>query len=243
MIFFVLLFVQISIFGALIAILRYVLKRYFGTASNHLETLTQECTAKLAEAKKRMEEANTQYQNVLTKAKEDGERLKQQFSEEGIKAKEETLNQARGQSEEIVARAQTAASILKEEMEQKVNQEATKKTLLLVRQLLTGKMSQETHSHWISELSKSGFDGLNRLNISDDSKEIEIVSAYPLKPAEKTMLLAPLKQKFGREIPMKEKVSPELILGVRLTIGNVVIDGTLQYRIEEAIKNAKSANS
>lgn len=238
MIFFILLFIQVAIFGVLIAILRYVLKRHIGSASSHLETLAQEGTAKLVEAKKRMEEADAQYNSVVTKAKEDGEGMKQQLIDEGLRVKEEMLAQARRQSEEIVERAQTAADILREEMEQKINQGVAKKAHLLIQKLLAGKLSQETHSDWVSDLSKSGFDGLDRLNVSEDIKEIEIVSAFPLKPAEKTMLLAQLKQKLGREIPIKETVNPELILGVCLTVGNVVIDGTLRYRIQEAMKHA-----
>ena len=243
MIFFLLLFIQIAIFGALIFLLRHLLKRHIGTASSRLEVLTQEATNKLIEAKKRMDEANAHYEQVLTKSKEDAERSKQQLVDEGFKVKQEMLDQAHKQSEEIMHRAKMAAEAITEELEEKIKQEAIKLTYALVKQVLSGKMSEETHAYWMVEILKGGFDGLAHLNISGDVKEAELVSTFPLKSAEKALLLEQLKKKVGKSIQIKEKVDPELILGFRLTVGSVVIDGTLKNRIEEALINAQSGTS
>ncbi|MBI4357685.1 MAG: F0F1 ATP synthase subunit delta [Candidatus Omnitrophica bacterium] len=237
-----LVLIQIAIFASLIVVLRHLLKRHVGTASSHIEALTQDATQKLVEAKKRLDEANAYYSDILAKSKEEGGRLKQQLIEEGLKAKQEMLDQVRKQGQEIVERAQTAATLLKERLDQEINEEARKRTLQLVQQLLAGKMSEETHAHWVNELVKSGFDGLNRLHVPDDIKEIEVVSAFPLKPAQKTMLSEQLKRRFGREVALKEKVNPELILGIRLTVGNVVVDGTLAHRAKEVLTHASFAS-
>ncbi len=242
MVFFLLLFIQLSIFGILIYLLRFLLKRHIGTASSRLDVLTQEHTQKLAEAKKRMDEANAYYSDVVVKAKEEGERARQQLIDDGIKAKGEMVEQARKTGEEIVERAQTAADLMKQHLEQKIDEESAKKAYQLIRELLPGKMGEETHAQWVRELLKNGFERLNRLHVADDVKEIKVISAFPLKPGEKTLLASRLKEGLGREVRLAEEVNPELILGIYLTVGNVVIDGTLQYRAQEALKHAPSTS-
>ena len=242
MIFFMLLLVQLSIFGGLIFLLRFLLKRHIGSASSRLELLTQEHTQKLADAKRRMDEANAYYGGVLVKAKEDAELARQQLISEGIKAKEEMIEQARKQGDEVVERAQTAADIMKQQLEQKIDEESAKKAYQVIHGLLPGKMGEETHAQWVRELLKNGFDRLNRLHVPDDVKDIKVISAFPLKPAEKTLLISRLKESLGREVKLSEQVDPDLILGICFTIGNVVIDGTLRYQAQEALKHAPSTS-
>lgn len=237
MIFFLLVFIQIVIFGGLVFFLRHLIKQNIGSASSHLEALAQEAREKLSEAKRKVDEADSFYSSTLMKAKDEGDQAKQQLIEEGMKLKQEALEQVRKQSEEIVERAQTAAQLIKEDLETKINQEAAQKTSVLVRQILSGKMTEETQVRWVSDLIKMGLDGLNRLQIPHEVKEIEIVSAFALKPAEKALLLSRLKEKLGREIATKESVDPDLILGVRLKIGNIVLDGSFQHQVQEALKN------
>lgn len=240
MVFFLLLLIQLAIFGGLIFLLNFLLRRHMGAASSRLEALTHEHTQKLTEAKKRMDEANVYYSEVLVKAKDDGERAKQQLIAEGIKEKQETIEQAHRQADEIVERAQTAAEMMSQQLDQKIDEESARKAYQTVRGLLSGKMGEETHTNWVRELLKSGFERLNRLHVSDDVKEVKVSSAFPLKAAEKTALISRLKESLGREMRLSEEVNPELILGICLTAGSVVIDGTLRYRVQEALKHVQS---
>lgn len=238
-----LLFIQILIFGALVAILRYVLKRHVGSASSHIQELTQECTRKLVDAKKRMDEANDYYNSTVAHSKEEGEHVKQQLVQEGQKDKENLLQQGRKQGEETTHRAQIAAENLVNEQEKRIDARAAEKTLEIIQQLLPGKMSEETHSHWVGELIQSGLDGLKRLNIPEDVPEVQVFSAFPLKPEERNLLRDRLSEMVGKTIHLEEEVNPQLILGLRFTMGRLVIDGTLQFKIHEFLKNAQHASN
>lgn len=242
MLFILLILIPALICGILIVVLRQIMKRHIGTVSSQLESLTQEYNQKLADAKKRMDEANTYYEATTAKSKEDGERLRQQFIDEGFKEKQQMLDQARAQSEEITQRAHAAGEVLLQEINQKIDQAARDKAIHVIQTLLSGKMSEETHSYWVNELVKGGFDGLSRLNVPDHVKEADVTSAFPLKPAEKTILMEQLKQKLGRSVEIEESVDPKLILGLRVKIGSVLIDGSFDYRIREALSHGPSAN-
>lgn len=243
MLFVSLVLIQLLIFGALAVLLRYVLTRNISQAQGHLQKLTQDCTEKLDEAKKRKEEADRYYQDVLNKAKEEGERLKHELIQEGTKAKEEMLEMARQQGDEIVRRAQTAADLLRQEMDEKIEEQTIEKTRQILLELLPGKISEETHSYWVTELIKKGFEDLSRLHVSEHTREAQVVSAFPLKPNEKTLLRDHLNRKLGRPIQLREEVDPELILGLRVTLDSLVIDGTLQFRIRETLRHAQSQNA
>lgn len=224
-------------------VLRHVLKSHIGVATTQFDSLAQESAARLAEAKKRMEEAEAHYNETVAKARADGEKMKQDLIEEGIKTKQETIDQARKQSEEIMDRAKSAAELLREELDKKINEEAQRKALELIKKIMVGKIAEETHAHWVKELIQSGFDGLSRLNVSGQIDEVELHSAFPVTAAQKSALAEQLSKKLGKTLRFKEKVDPELILGVRFSIGGILIDGTLLHYFKEGLENGTSARN
>ena len=243
MIFIQLVFVQFVILGVLLAVLRYLMKRHIGSASSHFQALTEDCTLKLEEAKKQKEDANEFYNRTLAKAKEEGDKSRQELIQEGHKIRDEIIEQARKQSLEMTNRAQVASENMVAEIEQRIDARAKEKMHQLIQELLPGKMSEETHSYWVKSLIQNGFEGLKRLNISDQAQEAQVITAFPLKPDEKKMLIEELNKKIGRTVRLKEEINPEAILGIRVMFDNLVIDGTLQFKIQESLRQAESENA
>ncbi len=60
-----------------------------------------------------------------------------------------------------------------------------------------------------------------------------IESAFPISDAEKEILLKELEKKFGRKIRAEVTVREELIGGVKIIVGDVVIDGSVKAQIEK----------
>jgi F0F1-type ATP synthase membrane subunit b/b' len=243
MLFITLFVVLIVIFGGAVLVLRHVLKAHVGMATTQFDSLAQESAARLAESKKRMEEAEAHYHATMTKAKADSEKMKQDLIAEGIKAKQEALDQARKQSEEIMDRAQSAAELIREELDKRVSEEAQQKALELIKKIMVGKIAEETHAHWIKELIQNGLDDLNRLHIPGQVEEIELHSAFPVTTAQKNALSEQLSKKLGKTLRFKEKVDPELILGIRFSIGGILVDGTLLHYFKERLEHGTSATS
>ncbi len=57
--------------------------------------------------------------------------------------------------------------------------------------------------------------------------EVELTTAYPLKPAQEKLLAEALRKKLGREVHITSREDPELIGGFRLRAGDMVIDSTV----------------
>jgi F-type H+-transporting ATPase subunit delta len=60
----------------------------------------------------------------------------------------------------------------------------------------------------------------------------EIETAYPLSAVEEKNWVRVLEQKWGKNIEPTYKVVPELIGGIRVTIGDVVLDQTVRAKLD-----------
>ncbi|MEY3200875.1 MAG: synthase, delta subunit, partial [Pseudomonadota bacterium] len=70
--------------------------------------------------------------------------------------------------------------------------------------------------------------------------EAHIESAFPLDEATLGKLVADLEQKFGNKVRVQVSVSPELIGGVRIAVGDQVIDASVRGKLAAmatALKN------
>ncbi|WP_432520919.1 F0F1 ATP synthase subunit delta [Kineococcus sp. SYSU DK006] len=61
-----------------------------------------------------------------------------------------------------------------------------------------------------------------------------VVSATPLSDAQRERLAAALTRQYGRAVTVTVDVQPELVGGLRVSIGDDVIDGSIATRLDEA---------
>lgn len=71
------------------------------------------------------------------------------------------------------------------------------------------------------------------LLIHEANKElsVEIQSAFPLSDSQKDSVISILKQKYSRSVTATSAVRPELIGGVRIVIGDEVIDASVSGKL------------
>ncbi|PZP64553.1 MAG: F0F1 ATP synthase subunit delta [Azospira oryzae] len=62
--------------------------------------------------------------------------------------------------------------------------------------------------------------------------EVEIESAYELDEAQRAALVQKLRAKYGREVSARVKVVPELIGGVRIHVGDEVMDASVRGKLD-----------
>lgn len=67
----------------------------------------------------------------------------------------------------------------------------------------------------------------------DGAIDVEIVSAYALKPDAEKELATALKKKLGREVNISSSKDPALIGGVRIRAGDMVVDGSVAGAVSQ----------
>ena len=236
--FYLLLLIQLLVFGGLAILLRQLLTRNITGATAHLQQLSQDYTKKEEQAEKRLEEAEQYYKKTLAKAQEEIHQLKAKFEKETQEAKDKILKQAHIESEEIVQRANKTKQVILSEIEDRIAKEAIEKACELVEDVLSGQFKLGVHSGWVDDLIENGFKQMSKLHIGDDITEAKVTSALPLEKNQRNKLSQKLKSIFKKNITVKEEVDPKVVAGIVITIGNLVLDGSLRSKIRERIKHA-----
>lgn len=67
----------------------------------------------------------------------------------------------------------------------------------------------------------------------DGAIDVEVVSAFALKPAAEKELATALKKKLGREVNIISSKNPALIGGVKIRAGDMVIDGSVAGAVSQ----------
>jgi F-type H+-transporting ATPase subunit delta len=61
-----------------------------------------------------------------------------------------------------------------------------------------------------------------------------VIVALPLEEAHRDRLVAALRQMYGRAVHLNVDVDPDVLGGIRVEIGDEVLDGTVSRRLDEA---------
>jgi len=82
-----------------------------------------------------------------------------------------------------------------------------------------------------------------KLALAAAGKEpLEIVSARPLAPAELDQIVTRLSRSYARSFEITQRTDPSLLGGVRITMGDRRIDGSLAGRLEELSRELFARN-
>lgn len=231
---------QIVIFVGLVILLRRILSQNMLSAASHLQGLSAEYTRRHEELKRQVKEAERQYQEQLEKARIESAEMMTQAKQEAESTKMRTLSEARSESEQIIKQAMESSSGLKSEFEERVNRRAIQRAAELVQQVLPGALRKEMQSQWLDDLLKDGLSQVKQLALQEDIQEVRVASAFGLSEPQRRVLSSHLKEYLGREISIVEKVDERLVAGLIISVGNLVLDGSLQSKIRGAVRDAQS---
>ncbi|MDI6750323.1 MAG: F0F1 ATP synthase subunit delta [Pseudomonadota bacterium] len=77
-------------------------------------------------------------------------------------------------------------------------------------------------------------------NAQEDTREARVISAFPLTEAQLAKLVGELERKFGYKIKPTVEVDPELIGGVRIALGDQVIDASVRGKLNAMAVSLKN---
>lgn len=235
--------VQVIVFIVVVIFLKTILSKNLQKATSHLTELNSDYDSKIGEAKGKVTEANKFFDESILKAKTEAESMKVQIVQEARDTQEALLKEARKNGEDILDQAHKTKESMMQEIDAMVEERAVEKAGELLEMMLPAELGDQMHAYWFGELCKYGLDELSRLNLSADVTEARVTSAYALTAPQKEKLEKILKDKLSRPIHLVESADKALIMGVKVLLGSVVIDGSLRFKIKEALKHARNSSN
>ncbi len=230
---------QLFIFAVLIFLLRRVLNKNVSDATKHLDELNHDYSEKEKKLNQELVDATRKSQNIIKEAQEEAERLRTQNIKDTESQRDKILNQARIQSDTIIQQADKSRQALIFELGARIEKEAINKACELMQTTLPQTLKQDVHQYWVKELLENGFNQLRHLQLPEDVDQIKIASAFALTQEQRKDLSKKIKEVFGCEMVIKEEIEPRVVAGLIISIGSLVLDGSLKNKIEEQTKSAK----
>lgn len=238
-----LILLQVVVFIVLIFIFRKIMTENVVSAAKHLEELSQDYDKKQQEIDKGLVDAKQKAQEILSTAQNDAEKQREQIIKEAQAEKDRIIAQARTQSNDLIQQADKSRQLLISEIDDRIAKEAVEKACELIKDVLPEKFKEDAHSYWVEELLRNGLDQLENLPISEHVQEIKVTSAFPLNEAWRKILLTKFMDMFKREMTLKEEIDPGVVGGLIVSIGDLVLDGSLKSKIQERAKKIHSQDA
>lgn len=229
---------EVLIFVTFILIFRRVMTKNVTSAARHIEDLSQDYTKKQEEAAFRLEEAKQKAEEIIAKAEEATEASRVKTIKEIEAERERVIQEARTQSSEIIRQAERSRQFLVSEIEERIAKEAEARACELMHDVLPEAFRVSAHNHWIEELFESGFSKLTHLRLPQECRQIKVTSAFSLSDAQRKNLAKKLNEALGFEIDIKEERDEKLVAGIIITVGSLVLDGSLKNKIKSGAKSA-----
>jgi F0F1-type ATP synthase membrane subunit b/b' len=224
---------MVLLFAGLAFFFYKILNRNVISATGHLEQLAAEYAKKEEEIKKKLDDTQRQCREIIANAQKDAQKQREEILAKVQEEKERILSEAHQKGEDIVQQADRTRQALIAEIEEKIEEKALRRATELVQQALPEHIRAEIHQRWFDELISGSFEQLERLNIPEGETEAKVISAFELTSKQREALKAKIKEKLGREIKVKEEVDAGVIAGLVVSIGSLVLDGSLRFKIKE----------
>ncbi|TBR17584.1 hypothetical protein EPO66_02485 [bacterium] len=231
------------VFTVLVMSLRNILKQNVVSATSHLGEMASEYAKKEEEIKKQLEEVKRQSQDSIVNAQKDAQQEKERIIKEAQDTKGKLLDQAQKKIDEMIQQADRSRQALIADAEQKIEDRSVVRAAELLKQAMPDDMRRQIHEYWLKSLTTSTFSQLDRLHIPENENEARVVSAFSLSIEQRDDLKAKIKEKLGREFTIKDEVDADIIAGLVVHIGSLVLDGSFKSRIQEVVLARKISST
>lgn len=227
--------INLVTFLALVFVFRKIMFSSSYTETKRLQELNIENTRKARELEEKIDEAERQYKEKIVQAEDEIKKLKERAEEEAERIREQAIANGREERERLIGQAINAREKLREEIEG----EFLEKSLEFARRIITEVLSAESqrlvYDRFLEEVcvelaqvDQAVFRGL------DLRSSLQVRSSHPFSPLQRERLEKILSDKTGGHAGMDEITDKELIAGVVIRLGSLVIDGSLAARFRKA---------
>ena len=238
------LVIVLVLFGAAIMFALWrILSRHATTATAHLQDMTQEYLLKEEELKQRLDSMDKSYQEQIVKARLESDQIRAKAVQEAETSKQRLLLQGREEAERMTQKAVETRDAMMREIDQLADQKAIVRACDFVKTLLPEVFRKSVHEAWVDNLLDEGLIDMSQFPASEQKADaVQVASAFALTEVQRKRIAEKLVSVLGKKVSLQESVVPELVSGLTVTVGSVILDGSLAGRLKEAERNARASS-
>lgn len=227
------------IFMGLIFIMRQFMKGHVSGAMGHLQKLNEDLIKQQKDLKEKMSESQREHEMKMNKLEQDINSQQTRAREEANKTIEETKTRALSEREKIINEAVSTRDKMKLEVMSEMEEKSVQHAKTMVAEFLQGDLKTLTHENLVLQ-ALEGIKDLPMESYQITPGQTGIIrTAEPLSEDLKKKISKVFQEKVKGEVVFKEEVDSELVAGIVLKVGNLVIDGSLVNRLGEAAARIK----
>jgi F0F1-type ATP synthase delta subunit len=233
-----LIVMQLVVFVVIVIVLKKILLNDTLSAVARLRQVEDDVRKKEETVRREIEEHEREFQARSAEAREKMAREKETSEKELARLRDSMISEAKRESDRIVSEAQLNKERLRREIFEEMTAAALDCSGQIYEMVFSEKIGAAINRQFIDELIE-GLEELDESSVTLEGEGAEFTSSHPLETDQKRRIEAILLKKFGREIKVSEKVSPNLLAGLIIRIGGLEIDGSLLSRFKEAAEEVK----
>ena len=231
---------QVFIFVVLIVAMRRVISTNVTTATTRLQTLSEEYMKKEEALKREQAEFRRKQDAIFEQAKKEALEFVVKAQNESKEESTKVIDRAREESESIVKRAANTAADIKKEIDTRIEQEAVAGACSLIGEIIPLEIRKDIHDKFVKDLlAADSFKSLGEVNIPAGLDEVKVMSPYNLGESDLLALKKALKNYIKKEVRVREEIDPDLIAGMKIKVGSVILDGSLMGKAKKVADGKK----
>lgn len=228
----------VIIFGVIVFILSRVLGRHTKIAVDKLQKLNENNLRREIELKRKLDEAEKSYKQRIAEVEQLEMKTKESAQKESLEMRDGIIKRANTERDEILAEAREEYRQIKSQASKEIELSVLDKANEILRATMSKELLEgEFHNHFIEGVLSELSSLKSPLSIAENT--ILVITPYPLTTEQRKKLLAVLTDKINAKINITEKIEPSYIAGIYLKVGSLVMDGTLNNKMNHVILSLK----
>lgn len=226
--------IQLVTFVGLILALRMLFSRQLNAALQRLQALQEEALVKEAQLKEELRRAQEERVAEVDKGWAEAKVLVDAAKHDAEVLCANAELQARQESEKILARGREEVEKLRANARAEIEAEAMRLSMEMIKRAFTEPDQEGFQRHRLGGLIQE-IGGLSKDRFAAHAKTASVSSSVPLTADERHRLRRALSEKLDAEITLSEGIDPELITGLVVQVGSLVIDGSLKNQLRRVL--------
>lgn len=232
-------------FIALVALVLVIKKLLLGDTRRAISSLRQvetEVRKKEEQIRRDIEQHEKDFEKQKAAAEAEQAAILKEEQKKLATLKDQTLAEARKEADRIVEEARNNEEKFRKQLAQDVEEKAVDFGGQVFKLVITDLVNEEVNRRFVGELLDA-LDEIESGAITVDGDEAEFVCSHSLADDQKARFRDLLKEKFGADVEVNEKIDENLIAGMSFKLGSLEIDGSLLNRFKEAVQEVKKSTT